>query len=330
MSVSGTGTPRKGFHAGTKCGDRVELKNAHMPLNVVHRSCARPVPVMLSWLVLFLAHLCPGATDEFPTATWKTARPESQGLDSGVLADMLEYVRTKGIPAHSLLIVRNGVMVLDAYFYPYTGRELHDVASVTKSFTSAAVGNAIEKGYIKSIDQKVLSLLPAAPAVPDLRKETLSIRHLLTMTSGFDCDTEGGEKALAEMRHSTDWAAFALALPMRADPGSRYAYLQLQQSSPVHPGDRNDGRKPFRLRKEQLVSTDRYQRLPLAFRLEWPYARMGRPSFARARHGENGPPVPASRPMAECPGRSGRLGARFEQGERDRSIRCRLRIQLVD
>jgi hypothetical protein len=44
------------------------------------------------------------------------------------------------------------------------------------------------------------------------------------MNSGFDCDTEGGEKALAAMRHSPDWAAFALAMPMRADPGSRYAY----------------------------------------------------------------------------------------------------------
>ena len=44
------------------------------------------------------------------------------------------------------------------------------------------------------------------------------------MTSGFDCDTEGGEKALAAMRHSPDWAAFALALPMRAQPGSHYAY----------------------------------------------------------------------------------------------------------
>jgi hypothetical protein len=44
------------------------------------------------------------------------------------------------------------------------------------------------------------------------------------MTSDLDCDTEGGEKALAAMRRSPDWAAFALALPMRAEPGSQYAY----------------------------------------------------------------------------------------------------------
>jgi CubicO group peptidase (beta-lactamase class C family) len=179
----------------------------------------------LSLIVVFLAGL-PGlvAADEFPGATWKRASPESQGLDSAVLAEALDYVRSKQIPLHSFLIVRNGVVVLDAYFYPYSGREVHDVASVTKSFTSAAVGIAIEQGSIRSVDQTVLSLLPYAPGDSDPRRQRLSVRHLLTMTSGLDCDTVGGEKALAGMRHSRDWAAFALAIPMRAEPGSQYAY----------------------------------------------------------------------------------------------------------
>lgn len=104
--------------------------------------------------VLLFIPLCgPTAADEFPTATWKTATPESQGLDSSVLAEALDYVRTKGIPLHSFLIVRNGVVVLDAYFYPYAEREVHDVASVTKSFTSAAIGIAIKQGYVKSVDE---------------------------------------------------------------------------------------------------------------------------------------------------------------------------------
>jgi CubicO group peptidase (beta-lactamase class C family) len=179
-----------------------------------------------SMVLLLLLGLCdPVAADEFPSATWKRASPESQGLDSAVLAEALDYVRAKHIPLHSFLIVRNGVVVLDAYFYPYSGRELHDVASVTKSFTSAAAGIAIEQGSIKSVDQTVLSLLPHSPvAESDPRRQKLTVRHLLTMTSDLDCDTEGGEKALAAMRRSPDWAAFALALPMRAEPGSQYAY----------------------------------------------------------------------------------------------------------
>lgn len=174
---------------------------------------------------LFFSLFAPAAeADEFPGVNWKTASPESQGLDSAVLAEALDYIRTKRLPLHSFLIVRDGVLVLDAYFYPYSSRELHDVASVTKSFTSAAIGIAIQQGHIKGVDQKVLSLFPSVAVDTDPRRQVLSVHHLLTMSSGFDCDTEGGEKALAAMRHSPDWTAFALALPMRAEPGSQYAY----------------------------------------------------------------------------------------------------------
>jgi CubicO group peptidase (beta-lactamase class C family) len=192
-------------------------------LNVMPQFRRRHLSVSL--LALFLS-VGQGsiAADEFPAAAWKTASPESQGLDSVVLAEALGYVRSKGIPLHSFLIVRNGVVVLDAYVYPYAGREPHDIASATKSVTSAATGVAIEQGYIKSVDQTVMPLLPHSSDDSDPRRRNVSVRHLLTMTSGFDCDTEGGEKALAAMRHSPDWAAFALAIPMRADPGSLYAY----------------------------------------------------------------------------------------------------------
>ena len=196
-----------------------------MLLNVMPELCRRLRRLSLLVVFLFLLGLSgPIAADELPTTTWKTASPESQGLDSAVLAEALGYARSRGIPLHSFLIVRNGVVVLDAYFYPYTGHEPHDIASVTKSVTSAAIGIAIEMGYIKSVDQTVMSLLPHVDGDSDPRRRNLSVRHLLTMTSGFDCDTEGGEKALAAMRHSPDWTAFALAIPMRAEPGSRYAY----------------------------------------------------------------------------------------------------------
>jgi hypothetical protein len=102
---------------------------------------------------LFLGLCGPMAADEItsgPSATGKTESSESQGLDSAVLAEALDYVRTKSIPLHSFLIVRNGVVVLEAYFYPYTGREVHDVASVTKSFMFAAIGIAIDKGISRA------------------------------------------------------------------------------------------------------------------------------------------------------------------------------------
>jgi CubicO group peptidase (beta-lactamase class C family) len=160
-----------------------------------------------------------------PTDRWPIATPESQGIDSAVLADMLDHIRSRRLPVHSLLLIRHGQLVLDASFFPFESGRPHDIASATKSVTSILVGIAIDKGYLRSVSQPVLPLLPgAAPAPLDPRKQDLTIEHLLTMTSGLDCGFEAGEKELAAMRRSDDWAAFALALPMRAAPGSQFAY----------------------------------------------------------------------------------------------------------
>jgi beta-lactamase family protein len=174
------------------------------------------------------------------------------------------------------------VVVLDAYLYPYAGREPHDIASATKSVTSAATGIAIEQGYIKSVDQTVMPLLPLAPDDSDPRRHNVSVRHLLTMTSGFDCDTEGGEKALAAMRHSPDWAAFALAIPMRADPGSRYAYLQLQQPPAFQHHHGNDRQEPARIHAEESIWAPRYHGFGLACRPKRTDARLGRSASVSA------------------------------------------------
>jgi CubicO group peptidase (beta-lactamase class C family) len=173
----------------------------------------------------FFAALPAVAADDWPTRDWPTASPESQGLDSVALAELLDHVRSRNLPLHSLLLVRRGHLVLDAAFYPYEPDRPHDVASVTKSVVSVLVGIAIDKGFLRSVDQPVASLLPgAAAAALDPRKQQLTVAHLLTMTSGLDCGFEPGEKQLAAMRRSEDWAAFSLALPMRAAPGARYAY----------------------------------------------------------------------------------------------------------
>jgi CubicO group peptidase (beta-lactamase class C family) len=162
---------------------------------------------------------------ERSTSPWPVATPESQGFDSGVLADLFEHVRTKGLPLHNLLLIRRGQLILDASLYPYSPEGLHDVASVTKSITSVLVGIAIDKGLIESVRQPVVSLLPAAVrGKPDAQRQAITIENLLTMTSGLDCGFEPGERELAAMRRSNDWPAFALALPMRAAPGTQYAY----------------------------------------------------------------------------------------------------------
>src|SRR5690349_13103058 len=62
----------------------------------------------------------------WPTTGWRTSTPEAQGLDSDKLAAMLMTIRQRGIPIHSLQVIRNGYVVLDAYFYPFQMSTLHD------------------------------------------------------------------------------------------------------------------------------------------------------------------------------------------------------------
>lgn len=160
----------------------------------------------------------------WPTHGWRYSSPEAQGMDSEELVRAFEYVRDHQTPIHSLTIVRNGYVVLDAYFWPFQAGQLHDLASVTKSVTSTLVGIAIGRNELELrkpitsvFDQRVIGNL-------DERKKRVTIEHLLTMTYGSHCDASRGEITLSQMRRSADWTQFMLDLPMRDEPGSRFEY----------------------------------------------------------------------------------------------------------
>ncbi len=90
---------------------------------------------------------------------------------------------------------------------------------------STLIGIAIDKGYIKSVDQPVLDFFPGrrSPRMDD-RWKRLTVKHLLTMTSGFCEDFRSGEQQLTRMRLTQDWVQFLLDNPFVSDPGERFAY----------------------------------------------------------------------------------------------------------
>ena len=109
------------------------------------------VPLLLA---LFLSTPIISQTQTYwPTSGWRTASPESQGIDSDLLAEAISTAQKSGLNIHSLLVVRNNYIVAEAYFYPYDGKTPHDLASVTKSLTSTLIGLAIEQRKIKSVEQ---------------------------------------------------------------------------------------------------------------------------------------------------------------------------------
>jgi CubicO group peptidase (beta-lactamase class C family) len=154
----------------------------------------------------------------FPAST-----PEQQGVSSLVLDSMMLFIRTTNQNIHQLTIVRNNQTILDADFYPYSSQYLHDLASVTKSFTSLLIGIAIDKGFIKDENEPVLKFFNEINSRNQLL-DSLKIKDLLTMRSGFDCSAEGGEKALSDMRKSKDWVKFIFDLPMMSKPGDTFSY----------------------------------------------------------------------------------------------------------
>lgn len=159
-----------------------------------------------------------------PDGAWPTATPEQQGFDSAEIAAVIEDIDARALAVDSLHIVRNGVLILDAYFYPYLGDRPHDLASVTKSITSTLVGIAIDQGLM-TLDQNLIASFPElAPVPPTDGKEDIELRHLLTMTSGLDCGRSAGEPELNAMLSSDDFVEYALGIPMAVPPGTEFAY----------------------------------------------------------------------------------------------------------
>lgn len=186
---------------------------------------------MLLWLVAAggcvtpPTALPPAAPEYWPTQGWRISTPEAQGVDSGLLAQALDLIRDQGLGVDSLLIVRHGYVVLDAYFYPYTADRLHDVASVTKSITSTLTGIAIEEGIIGGLDAPVAGFFPEAMSQShDPSKTRITIRDLVSMSSGLRCGYEPGEVELRAMLETPNWVQSVLDLPMAAEPGHEFAY----------------------------------------------------------------------------------------------------------
>ncbi len=97
----------------------------------------------------------------WPTQGWRESTPEEQGFNSAKLAEGLQAIQDRNINIDSLLVIRNGAVVLEAYFYPYDGSTTHDLASVTKSVMTTLIGMAAGQGKL-DLDAPMVSFFPDA------------------------------------------------------------------------------------------------------------------------------------------------------------------------
>jgi CubicO group peptidase (beta-lactamase class C family) len=168
---------------------------------------------------------------------WETSSLEDEGMRTEPVTEAIRGI-ISGDPASAgasriqgLLVARHGRLVVEEYFYGFDQGRLHDLRSVGNSITSTLVGIAIDHGAPFGLGSPVYSLFPEYKPVanPDPRKDRVTVRDLLTMTSGLagndlDPSTPGNELRMffGDFRGG-DYYKTALDLPMASDPGGTRA-----------------------------------------------------------------------------------------------------------
>jgi CubicO group peptidase (beta-lactamase class C family) len=166
--------------------------------------------------------------------------PEEQGLDATKIKQIINWIKKENYAIDSLIVISRGEMVVEEYFsleehlvqtLSYKDKK-HEIASCTKSIISTLIGICIREGFIKSIDERVVDFFPDKTISNlDSRKQSMTIEHLLTMTTGLDwlqyssfSSDHGSTSSDTRMKNSPNWVQFVLDQPMISNPGETFVY----------------------------------------------------------------------------------------------------------
>ncbi|HEV3237540.1 MAG TPA: serine hydrolase, partial [Gemmataceae bacterium] len=145
------------------------------------------------------------------------SRPEQQGISSAAILSFVEEADKKIEGMNSFMLVRHGNVVAEGWWTPYDAKTRHELYSLSKSFTSTAVGLAIADGKL-SLDDQVLKFFPdEAPADQSNNLKAMRVRDLLCMSTGHQT-----EPRLASGTQS--WVKTFLAHPVPNKPGTHFLY----------------------------------------------------------------------------------------------------------
>jgi CubicO group peptidase (beta-lactamase class C family) len=146
--------------------------------------------------------------------------PEEQGLSSSAIIEFLQAAESNHLELHSFMLVRNGYVAAEGWWAPYKPEIPHMLFSLTKSFTSTAVGFAVSEGLL-ALEDKVMSFFPEYVSQdPEKNLRAMKVRDLLTMSAGHTKPTMGGEWRQLE----GSWVKHFLEIPVDHEPGTRFVY----------------------------------------------------------------------------------------------------------
>lgn len=146
--------------------------------------------------------------------------PHEAGVSAKHIGDFFARIESEGLALHSVMILRHGFVVAEHWWSPYSPDKRHMLFSLSKSFTSTAIGLAVSEGLLTE-DDTVLSFFPEY-RTPDIDSNMadMRIRHLLSMSTGHTEDT---------MRHlhraeDGDFARAFFSVPIQKPPGTHFLY----------------------------------------------------------------------------------------------------------
>ena len=162
---------------------------------------------------------------------WETDSLQSQGLNSGKIEALITGILTKRFEnIHSIVLVKNGKLVLEEYFYGYNRNKQHMLRSATKSVTSILVGIAKDMNMIGRIDQKIQDFFPEYSNIDwQDPRSSITLKHVLTMSAGLDWNEwtysdSDSRSSIYGMVQSNDWMKFVLQRKMVQLPGEKFNY----------------------------------------------------------------------------------------------------------
>ena len=171
---------------------------------------------MIKALAVLLVLACTIASADEPSKSLPRSSPELEGVSSTAILDFVQTADRESESLHSMILVRHGKVVAEGWWAPYDPDSRHELYSLSKSFTSTAVGLAIAEGKL-SLDDQVSTFFPDdMPAEPSSQLKAMRIRDLLTMSTGHTSEPKFGK--------SDTWTKTFLGHTVTHKPGTFFMY----------------------------------------------------------------------------------------------------------
>lgn len=222
-------------------------------------------PLFLSW-----ANEQPCGVPKPGIDDWKIEAQTAVSIDPKLLCALIDNIETRKLNIHSVLVVRSGSLVFEHYRRGVDqrwGSDLgeiahgpevkHDVRSVSKSVISLLIGIALERKLITNIDQTVFSILPQYASLRTPTKERISLRHLLTMSSGIawnEFSYTDPQNNWFSMFDAPDPYRYVLEQPLMEEPGKVWTYSGGSTALLAAVLQRTSGKKIVNFARDELFT----------------------------------------------------------------------------